>query len=129
MSLNWNWENKVGEVVFTQEINGEKRDYTSDLFNGNAYLIMVYSYTDPNDGKDKYMLTGFFADKTHMKRNLGIDKKYQKTYGKNLYADPDSWERLTKIRLNKAKCRNCKDIVMAFYEAFDDVTIEIYTEE
>lgn len=41
----------------------------------------------------------------------------------------DSFDRLTKIRLNKAKCRDVKDIVMAFYEAFNDITIELYTEE
>lgn len=129
MSLNWDWNKKVGEVVFTQTFDGKERSYTSNLYNGNACLIMVYEYTDPADNKDKYQLTGFFADKTHMKRCLGIDKRWKSTLGKNMYADPDSYERLTKIRLNKAKCRDCKDIVMAFYEAFDDVTIELYSEE
>lgn len=127
MSLNWNWDKKVGEVTFTQEIDGVKKDFISNLYNGNACLIMVYEYTDENDGKEKYQLTGFFADKTHMKRCLGIDKRYKQTLGKNMYED--SWDRLTKIRLNKAKCRDVKDIVMAFYEAFNDITIELYTEE
>lgn len=128
MSLNWNWDEKVGEVTFTkEEIDGVKKDFVSNLYNGNAYLIMVYEYTDESDGKEKYQLTGFFADKTHMKRCLGIDKKYKRTLGKNLYED--SWNRLTKIRLNKAKCRDVKDIVMAFYEAFNDITIELYAEE
>lgn len=127
MSLNWNWDKKVGEVTFTQEIDGVKKDFVSNLYNGNACLIMVYEYTDENDGKEKYQLTGFFADKTHMKRCLGIDKRYKQTLGKNIYED--SWDRLTKIRLNKAKCRDIKDIVMAFYEAFNNITIELYTEE
>jgi hypothetical protein len=127
MSLNWNWDKKVGEVTFTQEIDGVKKDFVSNLYNGNACLIMVYEYTDENDGKEKYQLTGFFADKTHMKRCLGIDKRYKQTLGKNMYED--SWDRLTKIRLNKAKCRDVKDIVMAFYEAFNNITIELYTEE
>lgn len=127
MSLNWNWDKKVGEVTFTQEIDGVKKDFVSNLYNGNACLIMVYEYTDENDGKEKYQLTGFFADKTHMKRCLGIDKRYKQTLGKNMYED--SWDCLTKIRLNKAKCRDVKDIVMAFYEAFNNITIELYTEE
>ena len=127
MSLNWDWNKKVGEVTFTQEIDGVKKDFVSNLYNGNACLIMVYEYTDENDGKEKYQLTGFFADKTHMKRCLGIDKRYKQTLGKNMYED--SWDRLTKIRLNKAKCRDVKDIVMAFYEAFNNITIELYTEE
>lgn len=127
MSLYWDWNKKVGEVTFTQEIDGVKKDFVSNLYNGNACLIMVYEYTDENDGKEKYQLTGFFADKTHMKRCLGIDKRYKQTLGKNMYED--SWNRLTKIRLNKAKCRDVKDIVMAFYEAFNDITIELYTEE
>lgn len=127
MSLYWDWNKKVGEVTFTQEIDGVKKDFVSNLYNGNACLIMVYEYTDENDGKEKYQLTGFFADKTHMKRCLGIDKRYKQTLGKNMYED--SWDRLTKIRLNKAKCRDVKDIVMAFYEAFNNITIELYTEE
>ena len=127
MSLNWNWDKKVGEVTFTQEIDGVKKDFVSNLYNGNACLIMVYEYTDENDGKEKYQLTGFFADKTHMKRCLGIDKRYKQTLGKNMYED--SWDRLTKIRFNKAKCRDVKDIMMAFYEAFNNITIELYTEE
>ena len=127
MSLYWDWNKKVGEVTFTQEIDGVKKDFVSNLYNGNACLIMVYEYTDENDGKEKYQLTGFFADKTHMKRCLGIDKRYKQTLGKNMYED--SFDRLTKIRLNKAKCRDVKDIVMAFYEALNDITIELYTEE
>ena len=129
MSLNWNWNEKVGEIIFTQKIDGVEKNYTSNLYNGNACLIMVYEYTDPESKVDRYSLTGFFADKVHMKRCLGIDKRYKQTLGKNMYGNRDSYEYVTKIRLNKAKCREVKDIVMAFYEAFDDITIEIYTEE
>lgn len=51
MSLYWDWNKKVGEVTFTQEIDGIKKDFVSNLYNGNACLIMVYEYTDENDGK------------------------------------------------------------------------------
>lgn len=129
MSLNWDFNKKVGEITFLQDINGDKKEYTANLYNGNACLIMVCEFTDPEDGIDKYTLKGFFADKVHMKRCLGIDKKYKETFGKNMYGDKESWEYVKKIRLNKAKCRDVKDIVMAFYEAFDDIVIELYTEE
>ena len=41
----------------------------------------------------------------------------------------EDWQKFTKIRLNKAKSRNWKDIVELFSKAFDNITIEIYTEE
>ena len=39
------------------------------------------------------------------------------------------WQKFTKIRLNKAKSKNFKDLVELFSKAFDNITIEIYTEE
>ena len=39
------------------------------------------------------------------------------------------YSKLTKIRLNKAKCKHVDEIVSAFVKAFNNIEIEIYTEE
>lgn len=124
MSLNWNWNNKCGEATLTQTINGKERNFTLSLYNGNAYLIFLHEYQNES-GQDVYDLHSFWADKEHMKRMLGLDKKHG--YSENCHADGLS--RITKFRLNKKKCRNFTDIVAAVAKAFDDVTIEIYSEE
>ena len=124
MALTWDFKQKVGEITFRQTIDGKTTDFVSNLYVGNAYLIMVYEYEE--NGNDMYSCSGFFCDKQHMNRCLGLDKKYS-TYGKNLYNS--EYEKVVKIRLNKAKCKHAKEIVDAFIKAFDEITIEIYTEE
>ena len=127
MSLNWSWNEKVGEATFCQNYDGEQKTYTVNLYVGNAYLIFIYEFNE--DGQDRYSLSSFFADKTHMNRCLGIDKKYKATYGDNMYEKPH--ERMTTIRLNKAKLNSTqlKEIVTAFSQAFDDINIQIYKED
>ena len=125
MSLNWNWKDKCGEATFFENYpDSEPRTYTVNLYEGNAYLIFIYEYEE--NGEGMYTLNSFWCDKTHMNRCLGIDKKYKATYGENMYEKP--YSRLTKIRLNKAKCRNIKEIIKAMVEAFDNLEIEIYNE-
>lgn len=120
MALNWNWDGKCGEIVLQQKNeNDEWQSYTLNLYQGNACLIMLHEYTDTNDGKEKYELYGFFADKDHMKRCLGLTKGDY-----NMYST--GYERFTMLRLDKAKNRYWKDIVSAFAQAFDTITIELY---
>ena len=57
----------------------------------------------------------------------GIDKKYKHTYGNNRY--DTEYDRLVKIRFNKAKSHNYKDIIAACVQAFKEIEIEVYTEE
>lgn len=124
MSLRWDWNAKCGEAVFRQEINGEEpQEFTVNLYKGNACLIMIYEYTE--NGTDKYSLYSFWADKEHMKNCLGLNKK--DGYGNNMYTE--GYDRLLKIRLNKAKNCYTKDIVAALVQAFDSIDVEIYTEE
>ena len=127
MALTWNWNNKVGEAVFARKMHsGETKEFTTNLYEGNAFLIFIYEWKE-DDGTEKCDLQGFFVDKVHMKRCLGIDKKYKNTYGDNIYDKED--DRLIKIRFNKAKSSNYKEIIPAFIEAFDNIDIEVYTEE
>ena len=134
MALQWLWANKCGEATFrrrvakgdpTKDGEYEYKEYTVSLYEGNAELIFIYEYEQ--DGEQMYNLTDFFADKEHMKRCLGIDKRYKDTYGKNRYER--EYDRLVKIRFNKAKSHNYKEIITAFVQAFKEIEIEVYTEE
>lgn len=124
MSLNWQWADKCGEVTLVQKHPEEEdREFTISLYDGNCYLIMLHEYEEK--GENMYSLFGFFADKEHMKNCLGLNKK--KGYGENIYETP--YNKFTKVKLNKKKCRYFKDIVAAFAQAFDNIDIEIYSEE
>lgn len=123
MSLNWRWDSKCGELTFSQNYKGEEyREFTVNLYQGNALLIMLNEWKE--NGEDWHSLWGFWADKEHMKRCLGLarGKEYE-----NLYNDDGC--RFLKIRLNKKKNCYWKDIVTALATAFDDITIELYSEE
>lgn len=123
MSLNWKWDEKCGEAIFRQSIGNETKDFTKTLYEGNALLIFLSEWNE--DGVDKYSLYSFWADKEHMKNCLGLNKK--RGYTENIF--DDGLAKLVKIRLNKKKCRNVKDIVTALVQAFDNIEIEIFSEE
>lgn len=124
MALHWQWDEKCGEATIRQkESDGGETEYTVSLYTGNACLIMLYEREE--NGQEVYSLWSFWADKQHMKNCLGLNKK--EGFTSNQYAGP--FQRITKIRLNKAKCRYFKDIVPALAQAFDELTIEIFTEE
>lgn len=125
MALNWNWKDKCGEITLVQKIQeGEEKEYTISLYQGNAYLIMLHEHID-GDGTDVYDLFGFFNDKAHMKNCLGLNKKGG--YIENIYERP--YQKFTKLRINKAKYRHTSELVAAFAEAFTKIEIEIYSEE
>lgn len=125
MALNWYWKDKCGELTFSQNYKGEEyKEFTVDLYQGNAYLIAINTYKDPRTGNDMYNLWTFWADKEHMKRCLGTAKG--KEYS-NLYNDDGC--RFIKIRLNKAKNHYWKQIITELATAFDDLTIELYSEK
>ena len=109
MAITWEWKEKCGTATFKRE----DETYSVDLYVGNCFLIMIREFVE--DGVDKYTLSSFFVDEEHMKRCLedGIFTK---------------WEKLTAIRINKAKCRNYKKIVALIAEYMDDVEIVMYTD-
>ena len=117
MSLNWNWDQKVGEAVIRQ---GEK-EYTLNLYQGNAFLIFISEYQDEN-GSDVYSLYSFFADREHMKNCLGLNKK--DGHSENIFGDA-----LKKVRINKSRYSYTKELVQALAQAFDEISIELYTED
>jgi hypothetical protein len=123
MSLNWEWSGKVGEMTVVEMHPDEpEREFKFDLYNGNACLIMIYEFEE--NGQEMYNVSGFFVDKAHMKNCLGLNKKGG--YTSNIYETP--YRKVTRLRLNKSKCRDFKDIVAAFAQAFSNITIEIYSD-
>ena len=125
MALKWLWKDKCGEIEVEQTREGETHSYTLSLYEGNAFLIMLYEYKNKK-GEDVYDMWSFFVDKTHAKRCLGLQKNGD---GELLNLFDDTWQKFTKIRLNKAKSKYWKDHVTLFAQAFDNITIEIYTEK
>lgn len=122
MALNWRWEDKCGEAIIRQTISGETKEYTKSLYEGNAFLIFISEWKE-ND-KDMYSLYTFFADETHAKRCLGLAKNWNSD---NIFTG--GVDTLTKIRINKKRSRNWKKIVTLFAQAFDNIDIEIYSDE
>mgnify|MGYP006908828082 CR=1 FL=1 len=116
MAITVNWDEKCGEATFEEHFKGEEtRTYTLDLYVGNCFLVMIHEFIN-EDGEKERQLCSFFVDEGHMKRCLD-DGIFTRDYS-----------RLSKIRINKAKCRYYREIVAILTEAFDDLEIEIFTE-
>lgn len=120
MAITWQWKDKCGEFITEQILDNEVRQFTHSLYEGNCFLIMLNEWEE--DGVNKYSLYSFFADETHAKNCLGLTKGHT-----NMWTD--SWDRVIKIRINKKKSRNWKKIVTLFAQAFDNIEIEIYSED
>lgn len=123
MALRWKWDEKCGEAIIQQTINDNVNETTKTLYEGNGFLIFLNEWVE--DGVSKYSLYTFFADETHAKICLGLDKR--KEYEGNIL--DDEFAKLTKIRINKKKCRQWKKVVTLFAQAFDNLEIEIFSEE
>ena len=109
--LRWDFDRKCGELDILAK--GVK-PYTLNLYQGNAYLIMVHEYEE--NGKKYYELYSFFADKDHMNNCLGITKGHDNIFGNELKA----------IRLNTENT-HLWEIAKAFGKAYNgtDFTITI----
>ena len=118
--ITWNFNEKVGEAI----IYNYDKDYTYNLYKGNAFLIFLDEYKE--NGKNMYVLHNFFVDKIHAKRMLGIDMGWIDTYGDNLF-NTESYK-LKKIRINKEMygLKDTKMLIDMLIEAFDEIKIEIY---
>ena len=47
MALQWDWKEKIGEATLVQMHPDEPdREFTLDLYQGNAYLIMIHEFKD-----------------------------------------------------------------------------------
>lgn len=124
MALQWDWNKKVGTMTLVQTIaSGEKKEFEISLYQGNAFLIMNYEYE--KDGKPMSDMYSFFVSEEHMRNCLGLNKK--SGYGANYLDEPAN--RATKFRINKSKYTYTKKLVAALVEAFDNITIELYSDD
>ena len=117
MALNWLWKERCGEII----VEGRGgHEHALRLYKGNAYLIMLAE----NDETDTYVVSSFWVDKDHAKNCLGLNKKDKDCH--NIYqGDYNRWK---KVRLNKAKYTNTKELAGMLAEAFDHIEIEIYSD-
>ena len=121
MGLNWNWTDKMGEVIYKDDYFADSTyKFTTDIYEGNALMIWVNHLPD-----DMYSVGNFAADMEHFRNMLGLNAK--KGYSKdNLF---NGWcEDIAKIRLN-TKYKSVPKIVAEFAKAHTNVTIELYYEE
>ncbi len=73
--LRWDFKtDKIGTWKEKQIIQGEEKEFTYNLYSGNALLISCYEFEV--DGVEKYQLVNFYADIQHMKNCLGLTKGY-----------------------------------------------------
>lgn len=117
MSLNWEWNDKMGEAV----MENQDRKCVIHLFKGNAYCIWVW-----RDLEEKtYALADFWADKDHLKNMLGLNAKQ---YGEDNIVERHLKDMEIKtLRLNTAY-KHVPEIVQLLAKAKTNVTIELYNE-
>ena len=107
MSLNWQWNDKMGEVLYED-------GHTDTLYQGNALMIAVYH------NENMYNLTWFVADKEHFKNLLGLSKTDKTNYLKH-------WG-VKSLRLN-TRYKSVPAIVSELAKAKSPITIELFYEE
>lgn len=119
MSLNWNWNAKIGEVIYKENYIDPEHPFTTVIYEGNALMIWVNHLPD-----DMYSLSNFAADMEHFRNMLGLNAKMFSSK-ENLF---NEWCKDIKvIRLN-TKYKSVPKIVEAFARAKTNVTIELYYE-
>ena len=112
MSLNWQWSDKMGEVVYED-------GHTDTLYQGNALMISVNHY-EVADGSKYYQLAWFVSDKEHLKNLLGLGKTDKTNY-------LPVWG-VKSLRLN-TRYKSVPEIVKALAKAKTNISIEMYYEE
>lgn len=128
MSLNWQWDDKMGEVVYQDNKYTPGHPYVTNIYQGNALMIWCNEWaTDPalpmTPENTSYSLNNFCVDMTHLRNILGLNAK--KGYSEsNLFNTFD----VKLLRLN-TKYKSVPKIVEALAKAHTNITIELYYEE
>ena len=120
MSLNWQWDDKMGEIIYKDGYIDPNHPFTTDIYEGKALMIWVNNLPD-----DMYSVSTFAADMEHFRNMLGLNAKkgYSDT---NLF---NEWcKDIEVIRLN-TKYKSVPKIVAEFAKAHTNVTIELYYDE
>lgn len=126
MSLNWEWTDKMGEVIYTDACYDPEHPYVTNIYQGNALMIWCNEWAnDPNDptAGTSYSLGNFCADMEHFRNMLGLNasKGYSKENLFNSY-------HIKLLRLN-TKYKSVPKIVAELAKAHTNIAIELYYEE
>ena len=126
MSLNWEWTDKMGEVIYEDDRYDPEHPYKTNIYQGNALMIWVNEWAnDPNDptAGTSYSLGNFCVDLTHLRNMLGLNasKGY---YPENLFNNYN----IKLLRLN-TKYKSVPQIVAECAKAHTNIAIELYYEE
>ena len=113
MALEWDWKKKVG----TMTIFECDEEVEVSLYQGNAFLIMIYEYQE--DGEDRWTMHNFLLDKQHAKNCLGLSKGHNE----NLF-NQDTYQ-IRKIHIDADKYRYTKELIDMLLKAFDNIEIKI----
>lgn len=128
MSLNWNWNDKMGEVIYEPSCYTPGHPYVTNIYQGNALMIWCNEWATDHalpmtPSNTSYSLGNFCTDIEHLRNMLGLNAK--KGYSKdNLFNDYN----IKLLRLN-TKYKSVPKIVAEFAKAHTNVTIELYYEE
>jgi hypothetical protein len=128
MSLNWQWNDKMGEVIFTDDCYTPGHPYVTNIYQGNALMIWCNEWaTNPacplTPDNTSYSLHSFCANLDHLRNMLGLNAK--KGYGTENYFNGYN---IKLLRLN-TKYKSVPKIVAEFAKAHTNITIELYYEE
>lgn len=126
MSLNWSWTDKMGEVIYTDDMYTPGHPYVCNIYQGNSLMIWVNEWAnDPSDptAGTSYSPCNFCIDIGHLRNMLGLNAK--KGYSKeNLF----NGYHIKLLRLN-TRYESVPKIVAEFAKAHTNVKIELYYEE
>ena len=126
MSLNWEWTDKMGEVIYTDDCYKPDHPYVTNIYQGNALMIWCNEWAnDPNDptAGTSYSLGNFCADMEHLRNMLGLhaNKGYSTENLFNSY-------HIKLLRLN-TRYKSVPKIVAEFAKAHTNIEIELYYED
>ena len=126
MSLNWEWTDKMGEGIYTDDCYDPNHPYVTNIYQGNALMIWCNEWAnDPNDptAGTSYSLGNFCADMEHFRNMLGLNAK--KGYStENLFND----YHIKLLRLN-TRYKSVQKIVAELAKAHTNIAIELYYED
>lgn len=121
MSLNWMWNDKMGEAVMQLLSTDMPRYETLNLYQGNALMIALHETRD-QEGRNLYSMQWFAADEQHLKNLLGLNRK--QGFDNNTFG---TWG-IKKLKLN-TRYKSVPKIVSLIAKAKMPITIELYYEE
>lgn len=127
--VNWLWSDKMGELQFQYKgADNKTYKYKYNIYAANCLGCYMSEWVevDKTTGKKqgKYCFQGFWSDKDHLLRCLGLKKsRYSRDEPENIYPD------LKKLKLNTYFKKDIEIISSCFIKAFKKLTIEYYYKE